>query len=145
MHANQGLTQDAPVRIGASSLRMTERHTCIVKYVGVLDEGVIDQMNKALLDVGQKLRPLYLIVDLSRVSTVTQLGRQRGAGGMLTLNPAATAVIGATFHIRVVVEMITRAAKLLNTGLAGPVEFFANDKEAQAWINQLHANQERMH
>jgi hypothetical protein len=137
MHEYQIASTNTTVRIGASTLRIESPSTCIVTYVGILDVDVIGRMNKALMDMARRIRPIFLVVDLSRTGTVTQLGRRHGAGGMLALNPAATAVIGATFHMRVVVEMITKAAKLLNTGLNGPVAFFANEMEARAWITRL--------
>jgi hypothetical protein len=137
MHENQITSTNTTFRIGASTLRFESPSTCAVEYVGILDVDVIEQMNKALMDTSRRIHPLFLIVDLSRTGTVTQLGRRQGAGGMLALNPAATAVIVASFHMRVVVEMITKAAKLLNAGLKGPVELFANEKDARAWITQL--------
>ncbi len=140
MHENQWITTDEAARFGASTLRCVKPNLCIVTYVGVLDVDVIEKMNAALLDVARRMEEVYLIVDLSRVRTVTQLGRRQGAGGMLALNPLATAVIGASFHMRVVVEMITKAAKLLNRGLEGPVAFFADEKGARAWISGLTNN-----
>ena len=137
MHENHAPVTDTKVRIGASTLRVEMPSMCIVTYVGILDVEVIGKMNKALMEHAGEIRPLYLVVDLSRTGTVTQLGRRHGAGGMLALNPAATAVIGASFHMRVVVELITKAAKLLNTGLRGPVEFFANERDARTWMTRL--------
>ena len=137
MHENHATATDTKVHIGASTLRVELPSICLVTYVGVLDVEVIGKMNKALMDYASQIRPLYLIVDLSRTGTVTQLGRRHGAVGMLSLNPAATAVIGASFHMRVIVELITKAAKLLNTGLQGPVEFFANERDARTWMTRL--------
>lgn len=136
MHENKQWLSQMTMWSGASTLRIEPPNLCIVTYVGMLDVQVIEKMNAHLLDAARRICPLYLIVDLSRVGTVTQLGRRQGAGGMLALNPAATAVIGASFHMRVVVEMITKAAKLLNVGLEGPVDFFASEKEARAWITR---------
>ena len=140
MHENQWITTGEAARFGTSTLRCVKPNLCIVTYAGVLDVDVIEKMNEALLDVARRMAEVYLIVDLSRVRTVTQLGRRQGAGGMLALNPLATAVIGASFHMRVVVEMITKAAKLLNRGLEGPVAFFADEKGARAWICGLTNN-----
>jgi hypothetical protein len=147
MHETQIPITNTPLRIGASSLRIIEsQNLCLVTYVGILDVGIIDQMNSALIATARRLRPLYMIVDLSRAGTVTQLGRRHSAGGMLALDPAATAVVGASFHMRVVVEMIVKASKFLHTGLNGPVEFFSSEKEARSWVTQLQQNvQQQVH
>ncbi len=137
MHEHQIASTNTTVRIGASTLLIESSNLCIVTYVGVLDDDVIGRMNNALVEHARQIRPLYLVVDLSRTGTVTHLGRRHGAGGMLALNPTATAVVGASFHMRVVVELITKAAKLLNTGLHGPVEFFTNEMDARVWMNRL--------
>jgi hypothetical protein len=136
MHENQVLVSGSTVHIGSSTLRIEPQNLCLVTYVGVLDTDIIGRMNAALMDAAQRLPAVFLIVDLSRVRTVTQLGRRHGASGMLVLDPAATAVISGSFHMRVVVEMITKAAKLLNKGIRGPVEFCATEAEARAWITR---------
>lgn len=142
MHENSAIATNTKVRIGASTLRVELPNIYLVTYVGVLDVEVIGKMNKALMEYAGQIRPLYLIVDLSRTGTVTQLGRRHGAGGMLALDPTATAVIGASFHMRVIVELITKAAKLLNTGLHGPVKFFTNESDARTWMTRLQMQKE---
>lgn len=134
MHENQVMVSGSKVHIGANTLRVEPPNLCLVTYVGVLDSEVIGQMNTALMDAVQRFPRVFLIVDLSRVHTVTQVGRRHGASGMLVLDPAATAVISGSFHMRVVVEMITKAAKLLNKGIRGPVGFCATETEAREWI-----------
>jgi hypothetical protein len=137
MYEHQIASTNTIIRIGASKVHVASPNICIVTYVGVLDVEIIERMNKVLMEVAGGFHPFYLMVDLSRTGTVTRLGRRHGAGGMLALNPAATAVIGASFHMRVVVEMITKGAKLLNSGLDGPVAFFANEMDGRTWITRL--------
>ncbi len=137
MHENQFAVTETKVRIGASTLRVDLSGVCVVTYVGILDVDVIKTMNAALQRHTSHDRPLYLVVDLARAGTVTQLGRRHGAGGMLALNPAATAVVGASFHMRVIVELITKAAQFLNAGIGGPVAFFASEMDALMWMNRL--------
>jgi len=94
-------------------------------------------MNTVLEGLTNGCDSMYLLVDLSRVGRVSELGRKQGADGMLALNPRATAVVGADFHLRVVVTMITRATRLLHFGLRGPVRFFAREDEARAWLDEM--------
>jgi hypothetical protein len=123
--------------IGSSVMSFEPPDTCFVTYVGDLDADVVSRMNAALTEVAGGRDPLYLLVDLSHAGRVSEFGRRYGAGGMLALNPRATAVFGADFHLRVVVTMIMRATRLLRFDLNGPVHFFKRENEARTWLDEM--------
>jgi hypothetical protein len=117
--------------------------TCFVTYVGDLDADVVERMNAALEETVRDHQPIDLLVDLSRTGQVPELVRRHALGGMLALNPRATAVFGADFHLRVVVSMITKAIRLLHVDLRGQIRFFEREAEARAWLAEIKRN-ERM-
>lgn len=115
--------------------------TCFVTYVGDLDVDVVTRMNAALQETVRAHRPVDLLVDLSRTGQVTESVRRHAVGGMLALNPRATAVFGADFHLRVVVSMITKAIRLLHVDLRGQIKFFEREAEARAWLAEIKRNE----
>lgn len=49
----------------------------------------------------------------------------------------ASAIIGASFHHRVLAMLINKATSLLNPARARPVRFFNSEAEAFAWFDEL--------
>jgi len=111
--------------------------TCFVTYVGDLDADIVARMNAALEETVRRHKPVDLLVDLSRTGQVMELVRRHAVGGMLALNPRATAVFGADFHLRVVVSMITKAIRLLHVDLRGQIKFFECEADARAWLAEV--------
>jgi len=111
--------------------------TCFVTYVGDLDADVVAQVNVALEETVRNQKYVDLLVDLSRTGHVSEGVRRLAVGGMLALNPRATAVFGADFHLRVVVSMITKAIRLLHVDLRGQIKFFEREADARAWLADI--------
>ncbi|MDI1449012.1 STAS/SEC14 domain-containing protein [Polyangium sp. 6x1] len=133
------VTQEQGIRyeIGSSRMCFEPPDTCFVTYVGDLDADVVVRMNAALEETVRHRQPVDLLVDLSRTGQVSELVRRHGVFGMLALNPRATAVFGADFHLRVVVSMITKAIRLLHVGLRGQIRFFEREADARAWLAEV--------
>lgn len=118
-------------------MRFEPPGTCFVTYVGDLDARVVAGMNAVLEATARSRTHIDLLVDLSRTGQVSELVRRHAVGGMLVLNPRATAVFGADFHLRVVVSMITKAIRLLHVDLRGQIKFFEGEAEARAWLDEV--------
>ncbi|MDI1432545.1 MULTISPECIES: STAS/SEC14 domain-containing protein [Polyangium] len=129
----QGIRYD----FGSSRMCFEPPNTCFVTYVGDLDADIVARMNAALEETMRRHEPVDLLVDLSRTGQVTELVRRHAVGGMLALNPRATAVFGADFHLRVVVSMITKAIRLLHVDLRGQIKFFDREADARAWLAEV--------
>jgi hypothetical protein len=56
---------------------------------------------------------------------------------MRALNPRATAVYGADFHVRVIATLITKAASLIDARVKGPVSFFGSERDARGWLGDI--------
>lgn len=125
------------LRIGESLMRFEPPDTCIVHYIGDLNADIVFNMNAALEWVARRTGYIYLMVDLGKTGDVSDEARVGGLRGMRALNPRATAVFGADFHLRVIAGLITKAASLIDARVKGPVSFFAREQEARAWISEV--------
>ena len=125
------------LQIGRSSMRFEPPDVGIVSYVGDLTGDIVLNMNSALEWASKRVGYIYLLVDLGRTGEVTEEARVGGLRGMRALNPRATAVFGADFHVRVIASLITKAASLIDARVKGPVSFFASEREARVWMNEI--------
>lgn len=78
----------------------------------------------------------FVLVDLSRIGSVSPEARVVAKFAGKGARVRATAVFGASFHHRVIATLVNRAARMLNGGSHHPIEFFATEAEARAWIAQ---------
>jgi hypothetical protein len=91
-------------------------------------------MNTALEWVAHRTNYIFLLVDLGRTGSVSETARESAMASMRALNPRATAVFGADFHLRIIATLITKAASLIDPHVKGPVSFFSREKEARDWL-----------
>jgi hypothetical protein len=108
-----------------------------VTYIGDLNGDIVFNMNAALEWASKRVGHIYLLVDLGQTGDVTDEARVGGLRGMRTLNPRATAVFGADFHVRVIATLITKAASLIDARVKGPVSFFGRESDARAWLGEI--------
>jgi len=125
------------LQIGRSLMRFEPPDITYVQYVGNLTGDVVFNMNSALEWASKRVGHIYLLVDLGRAGEVTDEARVGGLRGMRALNPRATAVFGADFHVRVIATLITKAASLIDARVKGPVSFFGSEREARAWLGDI--------
>ena len=125
------------LQIGRSLMRFEPPDVGVVSYVGDLTGDVVLNMNSALEWASKRVGYIYLLVDLGRTGEVSEEARVGGLRGMRALNPRATAVFGADFHVRVIASLITKAASLIDARVKGPVSFFAGEREARVWMNEI--------
>ncbi len=125
------------LQIGRSFMRFEPPDVGFVSYVGDLTGDVVVKMNTSLEWASKRVGYIYLMVDLGRAGEVSEEARVGGLRGMRALNPRATAVFGADFHVRVIASLITKAASLIDARVKGPVSFFAGEREARVWLNEI--------
>lgn len=81
---------------------------------------------------------IYIIVDLQRMKHVEAAARHEGARAPLVdgkpMIVHAIAIVGGSFHFRLLGKMMNKAASLLNHVPETPVEFFDLFEDAQQWI-----------
>ena len=125
------------VQIGESSMRFEPPDICLVSYIGDLDDYTVSRMNAALERVAKRIGYIYMLVNLGDVRMVSNEAKAGGLRGMHALDPRATAVFGASLHLRVIAGLITKAASLIDARVRGPVCFFAGEQEARAWLSTI--------
>ncbi|WP_170319755.1 STAS/SEC14 domain-containing protein [Polyangium spumosum] len=83
----------------------------------------------------------FVLIDVHRLGHFAPEARRIAAqgphDGKIVLPVRANAVVGASFHLRVLGIMVSRASALLNPAHAVPIQFFDTESEARAWIDDL--------
>jgi hypothetical protein len=81
---------------------------------------------------------IFVLVDVSEIRSISADARRIAAEGPkignLVLPVRANAVVGASFHFRIVGTLIAKAAKLIHRSRENPTRFFENAAEARAWF-----------
>jgi hypothetical protein len=96
---------------------------------------------------------IFVLVDVSEIRSITPDARRLAAEGPkrgeINLPVRANAVVGASFHFRIVGTLVAKAARLIHRTTDNPTRFFDDDGDARAWFAErrveigavsLHAN-----
>lgn len=81
---------------------------------------------------------VMLLVDLRNANTVTPAARKKLVEVSRDSPWAATAMVGASFKMRVLAELISKAVQLIMPGRAKS-EFFDTEEQAMTWLGQQRA------
>ncbi len=81
-------------------------------------------------------RKHFVLADFSRLQTIDQQTRKEAIEDQRVKRVAGLAVIGTTFHMRVLLGFIARAVEFFHPEDHGHTRFFATDAEALQWIAQ---------
>lgn len=76
------------------------------------------------------------LVDLSRTGAVDPKVPVICAEPPSFVNVLGTAVYGASFHHRMIAQLIAMAGNVIARGRASPIRFFATEDEARAWLGE---------
>jgi hypothetical protein len=84
-----------------------------------------------------KGRPYVLVlVDVSGMASVSSEARAEAARRRDVMVQRGVAFVGASFHLRVLATLVSRAANLLNNIRDNPTRFCATKAEAFAWFEE---------
>jgi hypothetical protein len=78
---------------------------------------------------------VLVLLDVSRVGSVSAAARTEATRKRDT-TPRGIAYVGASFHLRVLATLLSKAASLLNKISEDPPRFFATKAEAFAWLEE---------
>ncbi len=78
----------------------------------------------------------FVLADLSQLATVDHEARKHASMDVRVKRVAGIAMLGTTFHIRVLMTMIVRAAEIIHNDSRGKLRFFDTTREAMDWIKQ---------
>jgi len=83
----------------------------------------------------------FVIVDLRRMEHIGSEARREAARAPLVdgkpMPVGAIAIIGGSFHMRILGTMINKAASALNRIKETPIGFFDTDEEAKQWFEKF--------
>lgn len=81
---------------------------------------------------------IFVIVDLREMQQMDAAARQVAARGPdvdgKAMPVAGLAIVGGSFHMRLLAKMINKAAALLTRAKITPIEFFDTYDQARQWI-----------
>lgn len=82
------------------------------------------------------VRRHFVLADVSQLTTVDPKARRQASTDVRVKRVVGIAMIGTTFHLRVIMSMITRAVEILHNDSRGKMRFFDTEREAFDWITQ---------
>ncbi|WP_437776782.1 STAS/SEC14 domain-containing protein [Sorangium sp. So ce1097] len=100
---------------------------------GDLSEDMARALAAACRRINESGREVVMICDARRMGTVPAPTRKAMAEGFRPVRFIAIAVFGASFTVRVISTLAMKSIQIVNRQ-AYPVEFFATEAEARAWL-----------
>ena len=104
-----------------------------VRVDGALSEEIARSIAAASRRIAESGREGLVLADVSRMKVIPQAVRKLMASGTLDARHGAVAIVGASFTLRVAAMLTARSLNLL-TSRSYPVDFFATEAEARAWL-----------
>lgn len=124
------------MRIGNHEISLEDEHLVTVRIVGDLSEREAQALCEALASLTQGLRGVLFLIDVRRGGELDARARRRILEGLSPIPSGGTAFVGASFRLRLVLQMIGHAARLL-LGRNNPVVYVDTEEQARAWAAAL--------
>jgi len=81
---------------------------------------------------------IFVMANVSEIRSISadarKLAAQGPTPGKTVMVIRANAVVGASFHFRVVGTLVAKAAQFIHRGIDNPTRFFENEADARAWF-----------
>ena len=132
-------------RMNRSSVVYEPPDLYITTFVGDIDAAdlmrIADEQNRLFEQQLPGGRDYILVLaDVSAIGRITADARKTFANLAPSVKVCGTAIIGASFPIRVIATLVNKAANLLaNRAQSNPVCFFGTEAEARAWLAKRRA------
>ena len=126
-----------PAKKGEIFIRFEPPDLLIATYVGDIDAPHIRASEVESLPYIDEVPYHLLIIDVARLRSFSPEARRIAShsGGKIKSQIRGVAIVGASFHYRVIGMLVGNAANLLYRRLDNPLAFFRNETEAREWIN----------
>jgi len=123
-----------PEQPGPSFVRFEPPDISFWAFIGAISEA---EMRRLLTEhrsfaVGHDYT--LALVDLSRTGAVDPRAPVLCAEPPSFVNVQATAVFGASFHHRMIAQLIAAAGNVIARERASPIRFFGTEEEARVWL-----------
>ena len=136
MTANRTDAKPIEVAVGKHSLRYEPPDTIVVVLQGSVDEEDAVVISKQAVDWSEGAPCLLVIVDVRQLSSMSQQARKVGASMGYRLPPRATAVVGGSFAVRMLMDLVLRASELLGTKKRF-TKHCPDEAAARAWVAEM--------
>jgi hypothetical protein len=124
-----------------SSVTIEPPDVCLWRLVGPVSADTMRELYEVQWQFSQGKPYLLVLVDLSRVGPVSREARKVSAEGPRngqTMPVRGTAVFGASFHVRVLMTLVTKALRVMypETAADNPTAYFETEADARAWLDE---------
>lgn len=108
----------------------------LMQYKGHLTAAHIERaIAESKRHIGEQ--PYHIaLLDVSTLQGLTPEARKIAVASSDDVNIRGVAVIGASFHIKVLGRLLARAAQLVYRAKDNPLEFFDSEAEARVWLKE---------
>ena len=136
MTANRTGAKPIEVAVRRHSLKYEPPDTIVVVLHGSVDEDDAAVISKHMVDWSDGAPCLLVIVDIRQLSSMSQQARKVGASMGYRLPPRATAVVGGSFAVRMLMDLVLRASELLGTKKRF-TKHCPDEAAARAWVAEM--------
>lgn len=77
-----------------------------------------------------------ILADMSRLRELPMSSRKYSRETAGNIQTKAIAIVGASFHIRVITTLLIKAIRLMKPEKSGPFVFVANEEEGWKWLKE---------
>ena len=135
------MSELAPDRfqIGTHQIHFRAPQELTLELVGPMSVEEAERLSDLILELTARHGALYVLVDSARiVSSGHRVRKVFAESDMFSKQLRAVAVWGAAFPLRIAINMVIKASsRLLPGSFQFPLEFFATEQQARAWMDSV--------
>lgn len=123
---------------GEIVIRFEPPDLIVVNYIGDIDGPHILASETESVPYLESASLYFLLLDVSRLTSFSAEARRLAShsGGKTKSQLRGMAIVGASYHYRVMGTLVSKAANLLYHRQDNPISFFSNETEARDWITK---------
>jgi len=125
------------IQVGTHSVTREASGLLFIRYVGDLSGYEMTAMYDAIELLSDGKKGVAALNDLTNIGEVSPGARRKVGEDPRSKVFGSVAVFGASFAVRVLSNMSTRAARTLGIGITAPIVFFKTESEARAWLDEI--------
>ena len=126
------------IPVGPQRVTIVPPDLLVLEMADPLEVDHVTRVLDLLLEIGLSRGPHKVLMDISRVKSVPRDVREAIRSRNVAARHAAVAFVGAPFHVRIVLEMIIAAIRILKPERPRyPYAFFDRKDDALTWLHAL--------
>jgi hypothetical protein len=125
-------------RVGEHEVRHEPPDGVHIVYRGAITPADFNAVGDAIEAMGRGPRSVFMLIDISDMGSVDAGARRAGANDRRTPLVHSVACVGGGFQLRVLFNMLLKAAQLVYRHPMS-IRFFATESEARQWLDAQRA------